>query len=329
MSDNESVDATVATPPPELDRLSGRLIAACLDDLRIERGLAPLTIASYRADLYLWAEFLQRRSTALKDAKRQDLQDFLREYQQHGNQGRSAARKLSALRQFYRFLLLDRQIAADPTLNIESPKQWKVLPKALARSQTEALVASASTAGGTALHLALELRNRAMLELLYSGALRASELTSLKDADLKLDEGVVLVHGKGDKERIVPIGEQAIARLEEYLRLARPRLLHGKTSRILFIAAGGRGLTRTRLWEIVHQSGNEHGFHASPHMLRHSAATHMVENGADLRSVQTLLGHADISTTQIYTHVALSQMQRVYRRFHPRATVPPNSPESK
>jgi integrase/recombinase XerD len=177
------------------------------------------------------------------------------------------------------------------------------------------------TPGESALQQALHLRNRAMMELLYAGALRVSELVGLKTVDIKRDLGYVLVRGKGDKERIVPVGQSALDALSEYLRASRPVLVGNRVSPVLFLARGGHKLTRERVWAIISKASKAAGRHASPHMLRHSAATHMVENGADLRSVQTMLGHADISTTQIYTHVALDRLKSVYRSHHPRANV--------
>jgi integrase/recombinase XerD len=203
-----------------------------------------------------------------------------------------------------------------------------VLPKSLALEEVEQIIASgagtASTRVGTGVHarsrdgVALALRNRAMFEVFYAGALRVSEIVSLKIEDVKLEMGCVLVHGKGDKERIVPLGRSAQEALSIYLRESRPQLAAGKSSPVLFIARGAKKITRQRVWQMV-KAASENGRHASPHMLRHSCATHMVENGADLRTVQTILGHADISTTQIYTHVALDRLKSVYQKHHPRA----------
>jgi integrase/recombinase XerD len=226
----------------------------------------------------------------------------------------------------YRFLLLDKRIDRDPTLNIPLPKQWKILPKALARAEMEQMLAMGATnilanaeaAQGNA--AAIELRNRAMLEVFYAGALRVSEIISLRIEDVKLDMGYVLVRGKGDKERIVPVGRSAQDSVAAYVRDARPTLAAGKNSPLLFVARGAKKLTRQRIWQMVGmKSAAAGGRHASPHMLRHSCATHMVENGADLRTVQTILGHADISTTQVYTHVALDRLKSVYQKHHPRA----------
>lgn len=298
-----------------------------IDYLKVEKGLAQLSIESYARDLAMWTAFLEKRGTGLVAAQRQDVRDFLDHLFSNQYDGRSVARKLSALRQFYRFLLLDRFIDHDPTLNIDSPKQWKVLPKSLAREEVEAMLTSAearanvavSTTKGKAIGAALELRNRAMLEVLYAGGLRVSELVDVKLTDVKLEMGYMMVRGKGDKERIVPLGKAAQDAVQEYLSGARPLLAGPKRSLQLFLARGGHGLTRERVWKIVDQASRSGGRHASPHMLRHSTATHMVENGADLRTVQTILGHADISTTQVYTHLATDRLKTVYRAAHPRA----------
>jgi integrase/recombinase XerD len=293
--------------------------------LRVEKGLAPLTISSYGGDLKIWAEFLSQRDKTVLTAQREDLKELLQNLLGHGMESRSIARKLSALRQFYRYLLLDKLIAHDPTLDIDSPKQWKVLPKALSEEEVVALVESPGHADATSTQSrftqALALRDRAMLEVLYAAAMRVSELVDVRIEDLKLELGCMQVRGKGDKERIVPLGAPAQHALDCYLQNARPLLAGRKHTAELFLARGGHKLTRERIWEIVDLASKAAGRHASPHMLRHSAATHMVSHGADLRTVQTVLGHADISTTQIYTHVALDRLQKVYAAHHPRAHV--------
>jgi integrase/recombinase XerD len=291
------------------------LIEAFASYLKVERGLAQLTLAAYVTDLGQFAEFLRaRKKPGLVKAGTNELRDFLQRLRSDGVDGRSAARKLSALRQFYKFLLLDRRIAHDPTLNIESPRQWKVLPKSLAKAETELLLGAPSGKENAA----LQCRNRAILEVLYAGALRVSELVTVRLEDLKLDLGCMVVRGKGDKERLVPLGRASQEALREYLRESRPLLCRGRSATALFVSGGGRRLSRQRVWQIVGQASAVAGRHASPHMLRHSCATHMVENGADLRTVQTILGHADISTTQVYTHLAMDRLKQVYQK-HPRA----------
>src|SRR5205807_1374912 len=231
---------------------------------------------------------------------------------------RSVARKLSALRHFYRYLLLDRIVQHDPTLEIDSPKQWKVLPKSLAGSEIDSMLNAVEATNDSGPARAISQRVRAMLETLYASGLRVSELINIRLEDLKLELGHVLVRGKGDRERLVPLGRAAQDAIRDYMAQSRQVLLGDRVSPFLFVRRGGSRLTRQRAWQIV-SAASASGRHASPHTLRHSCATHMVENGADLRTVQTILGHADISTTQVYTHVALDHLKNVYRDHHPRA----------
>jgi integrase/recombinase XerD len=300
---------------------SERALASFATYLRVEKGLAPLTVSSYAGDLRLWSEFLARRDKTVLEATREDLKALLQELLSNGMDSRSVARRLSALRHFYRYLLLDKRIERDPTLEIDTPKQWKVLPKALSEDEVSALLESptARSSQQSRAARALALRDRAMLEVLYAAAMRVSELVDVRLTDTKLELGYMLVRGKGDKERMVPLGAPAQKALQEYLRDARPLLAAKHNPPELFLARGGHKLTRERLWMIVDAASKAAGRHASPHMLRHSAATHMVAHGADLRTVQTVLGHADIGTTQVYTHVALDRLQKVYAAHHPRA----------
>jgi integrase/recombinase XerD len=293
-------------------------LASFIDYLKIEKGLAPLTVAAYMRDITQFASFLKKRPLTV--ARRQDVRDFLDHLFSHHVDGRSVARKLSALRHFYKYLLLDRHIAHDPTLNLETPRQWRVLPKALARDEIATMLEPRSGTTST-LTAAIALRNHAMLETFYGGALRVSEIVGVKLEDLKLDLGYVLVRGKGDKERIVPLGMPAIQAVREYLAEGREVLAKGKSSPLVFIGRGAQKITRQWVWKMVRAASSRNGRHASPHMLRHSCATHMVEAGADLRTVQTILGHADISTTQVYTHLALDRLKNVYREHHPRAKI--------
>ena len=325
--------------PPESN---SRVLSGFFDYLRIEKGLAKNSISAYTIDILQFSEFLEKQKRVVLTARRGDVREFLLQLFSHQVEDRSVGRKLSALRHLYRYLLLDKKIEHDPTLDIESPRQWKVLPKSLARDEVESTLASpaAMLASGqrhSKDEAALAARDRAMLELLYAGALRVSEMVNATLEDLKLDAGYMLVRGKGDKERIVPLGRPAQDALSEYLAQGRPvlagrrvktphpvaknatRMGHPSTTPFLFIARGGRRLTRQRIWQMVGEASVASGRHASPHMLRHSCATHMVENGADLRTVQTILGHADISTTQVYTHLALDRLRTVYQKHHPRA----------
>ena len=295
-----------------------RVVSGFLDYLKIEKGLAPLTVAAYTTDVGQFAAFLEKHKRTLLNAQRKHVRDFIQQLFGNSVDGRSVGRKLSALRHLYRYLLLDKLIEHDPTLNIDSPKQWKVLPKALARDEMEAILRKHPVADSKEAE-ALAVRNRAMLEVFYAAALRVSEIAGVKLEDLKLDLGYLLARGKGDRERIVPLGKGAQDALTQYLKHSRPILAKGKSSPLLFLGRGAGRLTRQRIWQMVREASTDSGRHASPHMLRHSCATHMVENGADLRTVQTILGHADISTTQVYTHLALDRLKSVYQKHHPRA----------
>jgi integrase/recombinase XerD len=293
--------------------------------LRVEKGLRPLSCEAYDGDLKTFAEFIEGRQGVLLTATQEDVSAFLENLRSHDIGQRSAARKLSCLRGFYKWLLLDRRIHHDPTVNIESPKAWKVLPKSLAEPEVVEMLEQARLNAEHPQARATALRDRAILELLYAGGLRVSEVTALSTGDLALDLGRVQVRGKGDKERIVPLGHPAILALEEYLENGRPHLARISSARKstarqdptrLFLSLRGMPLTRQWVWHVVKTADSS----ASPHCLRHSCATHMVEHGADLRSVQLLLGHADISTTQVYTHLAMGRLKTVLRQFHPRGT---------
>jgi len=297
---------------------NSRVVSGFLDYLKVEKGLAPLTVAAYTTDVGQFTEFLGKRKRTLLNARRNEVRDFIQELFGNVVDGRSVGRKLSALRHLYRYLLLDKLIEHDPTLNIDSPKQWKVLPKSLARDEME-IILRAPRAGSGKQAEAIALRDRAMLEVFYAGALRVSEIIAVKLEDLKLDLGYVLVRGKGDKERIVPLGKSAQEVLAEYMKHARPVLMGERTSPLLFLGRGAGKLTRQRVWQMVRAASSTMGRNVSPHMLRHSCATHMVENGADLRTVQSILGHSDIATTQVYTHLALDRLKSVYQKHHPRA----------
>ena len=293
--------------------------------LRVERGLRPLSVEAYGCDLGQFAEHLERsRQGVLLQATGADVRAMLEGLRANGVESRAIARKLSALRGFYRWLLLDKRMEQDPTLNLESPASWKVLPKSLAEGDVRDVMARAGAGAGAQDADGPALRDHAMLELLYGGGRRVGEICALRVEDLRLDVGHAQVRGKGDKERLVPLGRPAVEALERYLAEGRPMLQKGtpgrmmRTERRLFLSVRGRPLTRDRVWAMVRAAGAQQGIKASPHMLRHSYATHMVEHGADLRSVQTLLGHADIATTQVYTQVALGRLKAVHRAHHPR-----------
>jgi integrase/recombinase XerD len=299
-----------------IEPVRNTLMRQYLTYLRVEKGLRPLTCQAYERDLSLFTEYLEAAHALPITAGQQQVAGFLEHLQTHGVQSRSVARKLSCLRGFYKWLLLDKRIGHDPTVNLESPSSWKVLPKALAQSEIERMMEQADTAANHPQADAVALRDRAIVEMLYAGGVRVSELTGLGVQDLSLAEGRMLVRGKGDKERIVPLGRIAVEALEAYLNRGRPGLASRPGESRLFLSVRGAALTRQWIWRLVKRLDSR----ASPHVMRHSCATHMVENGADLRTVQTLLGHADISTTQVYTHLALGRLKAVHRAHHPRAT---------
>jgi integrase/recombinase XerD len=291
-----------------------RIVREFVAYLRVEKGLRPASCEAYQRDLEQFAEHVEGRDGLLVGATQADVSGFMEGLRGHGVDSRSIARKLSCLRGFYRWLLMDKRIQHDPTVNIETPASWKILPKSLAEGEVGEMLEKTGAAAGAADADGLSLRDHAILELLYAGGLRVGEICSLRVEDLHLDVARAQVRGKGDKERIVPLGRSAVEALERYLALGRPGLVKAGVQRALFLSVRGNALTRQWVWEMVRSTNRS----ASPHKLRHSCATHMVEHGADLRSVQTLLGHADIATTQVYTHVALGRLKQVHRMHHPR-----------
>ncbi len=292
-----------------------RVVREYMAYLRVEKGLRPASCEAYQRDLEQFAEHVEGHDGLLLSATQADVSGFMEGLRGHGVDSRSIARKLSCLRGFYRWLLMDKKIAHDPTVNVESPASWKVLPKSLAEGEVGEMLERTGVAAAAADADGLALRDHAILELLYGGGLRVGEICALREQDVHLDTARVQVRGKGDKERIVPLGRSAVEALERYLKMGRPGLVRGGVrSGALFLSVRGKALTRQWVWEMVRSTNR----HASPHKLRHSCATHMVEHGADLRTVQVLLGHADIATTQVYTHVALGRLKAVHRKHHPR-----------
>ncbi len=313
---SESREARIIVSMAAQDKISGnaRLVREYGTYLRVEKGMRPATCEAYHRDLEQFAEQVELANRLLVTAQHEDIGGFMERLRGHAVESRSIARKLSCLRGFYRWLLLDKQISYDPTINIEMPSSWKILPKSLAEREVAEMLERTGAAARHPEADSLALRDHAILELLYAGGLRVGEICALRVEDLHLDQARAQVRGKGDKERIVPLGEQAVRALEQYIERGRPGLVHAGVERALFLSKNGRALTRQWVWEMVRSTNS----HASPHKLRHSCATHMVEHGADLRSVQTLLGHADIATTQVYTHVAMEHLKQVHRLHHPR-----------
>jgi len=291
-------------------------ISSFLTHAKLEKGLSPNTVAAYRRDLMKFCAFAGKRKLTLEMASRDDLVDFLAGlYRQH-LESKSVARHLVSLRNFFRFAQIQELIQADPTMNLESPKIRRSLPGYLRLEEVEKLLAQPDA------KTPLGLRDRAMLEVLYSAGLRVSELVGLRVSDLDTKVGCVRCIGKGDKERIVPIGKKALGMVERYLRDARPKMIAKFAgSPTLFVNRRGKPLSRVGVWKILSAYGRRAGLRVAltPHMLRHSFATHLLERGADLRSVQLMLGHADISTTQIYTHVVEERLKQIYKAHHPRA----------
>ena len=286
-----------------------------LDNLWMERGLSENTLAAYRRDLSLYDEWLvEQTSESLLTAGSSQIQSYLGLKLRQGASPRSSARFLSAARSFYRWALREGHIVEDPTLRIESPKQGRPLPKSLSETDVERLL------GAPDLELALEFRDRTMLEMLYACGLRVSELVGLQVEQVGLNQGIVRVLGKGGKERLVPMGEEALDWLTQYMRGPRIELLKGQSSNVLFPSNRSREMTRQTFWYRIKLYGERAGIqtHLSPHTLRHAFATHLLNHGADLRVVQMLLGHSDLSTTQIYTHVAKQRMQELHEHHHPR-----------
>jgi integrase/recombinase XerD len=294
------------------------VMASFLMHVRVEKGLSANTIVAYRRDLQKFSEFARKRKLTLETVRRDDLVDFLAELYRQQLESRTVARELVTLRNFFRFAQVQGILPEDPSINLESPKIRRHLPGYLRLEEVEKLLEQPDAKTPTGM------RDRAMLEVLYSTGLRVSELTGLGVADLDAKVGCVRCIGKGDKERIVPVGKKALGIVEKYLREGRPALLRnvkGGGGAALFVNRRGAALSRVGVWKILSAYGRRAGLRVAltPHMLRHSFATHLLERGADLRSVQLMLGHADISTTQIYTHVVEERLKQIYRAHHPRA----------
>jgi len=288
------------------------LLKRFLNYLAVEKGLSRNTLESYGRDLRKYFLFMEPKS---HDAiGQQDVLEFLAGLSAEGNSTPSAARCLSAVRGFHRFLLTEGLSVFDPTVNIETPHGWSRLPKTLSSSDVDSLL------GQPDLSTTLGIRDKAMLEVIYATGLRVSELVGLRLQDINLERGFVIVVGKGSKERAVPLGEVASVRLQEYLDRSRPLLLKGQGTDALFVSSRRRQVTRQMFWQRIKFYVRKAGItrNVSPHTLRHSFATHLLDNGADLRAVQAMLGHSDISTTQIYTHVSRERLKRIHEKHHPR-----------
>jgi integrase/recombinase XerD len=314
MSDVQSdVNPQDAQPVSPLMLTSGASIDAFCDALWLEHGLARNTLDAYRRDLRLFSEWLaDKRVASLDTASEADLAAY--SAARAKDKSTSANRRLSVFRRYYAWAVREHRASADPTLRIRSAKQPPRFPSTLTEAQVEALL------GAPDVSTPLGLRDRTMLELMYASGLRVSELVTLKSVEVGLNEGVVRVMGKGSKERLIPFGEEAHGWIERYLREARPALLGQRATDALFVTARAEGMTRQQFWNIIKRHAMTANVHAplSPHTLRHAFATHLLNHGADLRVVQLLLGHTDISTTQIYTHVARERLKSLHATHHPR-----------
>jgi integrase/recombinase XerD len=302
-------------PPPASAAPDATLLDAFDAHLRVECHLRPATVSAYVSDLQALAAWAAANGLSLAALRRDHLQAALGARSRHLRRPSSLSRTLSSVRRFYRFLRVENLTSADPTAGIEFPRRGRQLPPVLEQGQVPALLDAppADTRQG--------LRDRAILELLYDTGLRVGELVGLDSAALDLEVGLVRVMGKGGKERLVPFGGETARRLGDYLAKARPSYARGSAAGPLFLNRSGKGLTRQWIWKMILGYLRRAGLavHVTPHTLRHSFATHLLENGADLRSVQMMLGHADISTTQIYTHVSRERLKAIHRQFHPRA----------
>jgi integrase/recombinase XerD len=293
---------------------SSSLVDGYLDHLRVERRLSAHTVESYARDLAELVRFAGDRRTGVDRLTRGDLEAFVRRLRSRGLSPRSVARAVASTRGFYRYLVLDRRVEASPADDLAAPRAWPALPKFLTLDEVDRLIAQPdiSTARGV--------RDRALVELLYATGLRVSELLALRPADVNLEAGYLTCTGKGGKQRIVPIGDEAVVWVRRYQQEARSELAHRRLCLRLFLNARGGPLSRVGFWKILKECARRAGLRRdiSPHVLRHSFATHLLDRGADLRAIQMMLGHADLSTTQIYTHVHEARLRAVYDRFHPR-----------
>jgi len=290
------------------------LLRDFLTYLSVEKGLSKNTIESYSIDLKKFQDFLSLKNKNFTSFTRADVVDFIETLRNKGYSISSTCRFISSIKSLCKYLIIENVIKEDPSENLQTPKRWERLPKSLTVSEVRFFLEL-----DTPIDKPIMMRDSVMLELLYSSGLRVSELVSLKVEDINLEAGFIRVLGKGSKERVVPVNIRAIGRLRGYLNKARQEILKKRQSSYLFVTGRGRPLTRQRFWQTIKTLGRKKGIDLSPHTLRHSFATHLLEGGADLRSVQKMLGHSDISSTQIYTKVTTERLKKVYTKHHPRA----------
>lgn len=290
-----------------------QLIENFITAIRVEKGLSNNTLQSYKSDLKILCGLLSKKEKGLLTVDRDDLIDILSHFKDEGRSDASIARFMSSLRGFFKFILAEKLLKQDPTAHLEARKAWQTLPRFLSQQEVDKLLEQPD------MNEDVGVRDRAMLELLYATGLRVSELVSLRTPDVELEAGLLTCFGKGSKQRRVPIGQSSTHFLKSYFAI-RHKLLKGKRSDILFVEPGGSFITRQKFWKIIKRYGESATLgHVTPHMLRHSFATALLENGADLRSVQMMLGHSNINTTQIYTHVTNDRLKSAYKQFHPRS----------
>ena len=282
-----------------------------LNYLTVEKGLSPNTLEAYRRDIIKFRGHLEENGKKITGFKRNDLVSFIDNLRNSGNQASTLARHIASLRGFCKFLLIEGIIREDPIENLSTPKGWKRIPKILGTEEVSTLM---STPAGQK----LSLRDRAMLEAIYSSGLRASEVVNMKMGDINFQGGFLTVKGKGSKERVIPINEAAMETIANYIEESRPQLLKKRTSEFLFLAKGGKPMTRQRLWQLIKKYSAGLSIEISPHTLRHCFASHLLDGGADLRALQKMLGHTDISTTQIYTKVTPERLRKIHKEHHPR-----------
>jgi len=279
--------------------------------LTVEKGLSANTLEAYRRDIYKFSAYLNNNGKSLINFKRSDLVSFITHLRDDGNQTSTLARNIASLRGLCKFLLMEGLIKEDPIENLTTPKGWKRVPKILGIQDICLLLEKPQ--GGK-----FSLRDKAILEIMYSSGLRASEVVNMKTGDINFEAGFITIQGKGSKERVIPVNETALKTLKRYIEELRPVLLNKKTSRYLFIRKGGKPMTRQRLWQLIKIYSKELSIKISPHTLRHCFASHLLDGGADLRALQKMLGHTDISTTQIYTKVTPERLKRIHKDYHPR-----------
>jgi integrase/recombinase XerD len=283
-----------------------------LNYLTVEKGLSANTIESYGRDIQKFRKFLQGACQDINSFKREDILSFISYLRDSGNQASTVARNLATLRGLCKFMLMDGLLKEDPIENLLTPKGWKRIPRIIGTDEVSSLLKKPE--GNN-----LSLRDRAMLEIMYSSGLRASEVVNLKTGDINFEAGFLTLTGKGSKQRVVPIHEQALSTIKRYINESRPVFLKKKTSNYLFLAKGGKPMTRQRLWQLIKKYSAELSVKISPHTLRHCFASHLLDGGADLRALQKMLGHTDISTTQIYTKVTPERLRKIHKKHHPRS----------